>query len=257
MARINIEEELFRDKRFSDLSFALGSRDLAMGRLVFAWRLAQERWSKGKNLIPKEEWEKQGFGKEIIECGLAVEFEHGIYMCGSSHQFDWIIKNMEKGQKRTPEKDKQLSNARKSKNTKNQVLSSEPIWTDLDRSELLSLSSNSYSLEHNNTKVVVEKTSNEKKIRTQEPNSSQKQEDLFSKESQRIRNWLKEKKLSGLQSHMILIKDRFRNLEGLEKEYLEFRESYLNSCRTSGKPTSEQAARQYVAGAILKHIGVR
>lgn len=60
MARINIEDSLFKDDRFLELVARLGNKTLALGVIVEAFILAQKHYLKESNdrLIPLSEWER-------------------------------------------------------------------------------------------------------------------------------------------------------------------------------------------------------
>lgn len=98
MARINIEDKLYRDIRFLKLSEKIGRRQ-ALGELVELWFLSQEYWKKGE-LIPIEVFEIHEFNQAIIDFRLAKVEPNGIYVCGSDEQFAWLeqrIKAAKKG----------------------------------------------------------------------------------------------------------------------------------------------------------------
>ena len=99
MARINIEDSLYRDARFMQLYIKLQSVEAALGSLVMAWSVAQEFWKKDENGIPKKEWEKRKLNNEIVNCGLAEDHGEFIYMCGSKDQFSWLSQRIEAGRK--------------------------------------------------------------------------------------------------------------------------------------------------------------
>lgn len=101
MARINIEESLFKDVRFDDLKMKLGSVDTALGAMVRAWSLAQKWYLKEETsrLIPITEWRKQRISDFIIEVGLAEVRNDGIYVSGSESQFAWLLQRQSAGKK--------------------------------------------------------------------------------------------------------------------------------------------------------------
>ncbi len=99
MARLNIEDELFKDQRFFDLGFKLGDRFKAIGCLVALWSLGQEYWKKDRSLIPKEKWEQQRLPYALVEVGFVEEKEHGFYVKGSKDYFDWLRIRAENGKK--------------------------------------------------------------------------------------------------------------------------------------------------------------
>lgn len=115
MARINIEDSLFADGRFILLSTILGSPETALGKLIFAYRLAQGYYIEGKN-IPADIFELSGF-ESLLKVGLARrEEDGGYYIAGSEDQFRWIVSKIENGKKGgrpAKQKDKDLNNLQK------------------------------------------------------------------------------------------------------------------------------------------------
>lgn len=99
MSRINIEQSIFTDARFFNLSLKLGSRSKALGALVFAWEMAQRFFLKHESLIPLEDWIKLEGNKEIIESGLAELNQNEVYVKGGRDHFNWIDKRSKAGQK--------------------------------------------------------------------------------------------------------------------------------------------------------------
>lgn len=101
MARINIEDSLFKDIRFDELKIKLGSVDTALGAMVRAWSLAQKWYLKEETsrLIPISEWKKQRISDHIIEVGLAEIRENRVYVSGSDEQFSWLLQRQIAGKK--------------------------------------------------------------------------------------------------------------------------------------------------------------
>jgi hypothetical protein len=101
MARINIDDSLFKEAGFFDLAIKLGSRRIALGAMVEAFILAQKHFlaESSDRLIPLSEWKREKISDEIIECGLAEVREKGIYVRGSKEQFSWLIQRSEAGKK--------------------------------------------------------------------------------------------------------------------------------------------------------------
>ena len=99
MARINIENNLFTDNRFTDLILKMGSRRMALGALIEAYILAQQYFLTTVNdrLIPLNEWQRQRIADEIIEVGLAEIRDKGVYVSGSNEQFGWLLQRSEAG----------------------------------------------------------------------------------------------------------------------------------------------------------------
>lgn len=108
MARINIEESLFKKAEWSRLIFHFnGDREKALGALYFAWSVAQEYWAPHKNLIPFDVWESQLLNDALIQVGFAERRDQGIYMKGSEKQFAWLIQRHVAGKKGGRPKDLQ------------------------------------------------------------------------------------------------------------------------------------------------------
>ena len=101
MARINIEDSLFKDQRFTELCIKLGSRPLALGWLVEAWILAQEHVS-AKNPTGKisvEKWESRRMNDLIIDVGLATVADRHVELAGSDKSFNWLTQRQEAASK--------------------------------------------------------------------------------------------------------------------------------------------------------------
>lgn len=98
MARINIEDEIYKDVRYALLLSKLGfDEDKAIGALVRAWTLAQKHFLSGNHLIPEEEWEKKKIRPEVLEVGLAERVDGFIRVKGSENQFKWLTQRSEAG----------------------------------------------------------------------------------------------------------------------------------------------------------------
>lgn len=91
MARINVEDDIFKDNRFTELAIALGGRSNALGALVSAFFVAQRFWYPNKNKIPREIWNREKLADAMIAVDLAVEGPDGIYIRGSEEQFKWLF----------------------------------------------------------------------------------------------------------------------------------------------------------------------
>lgn len=101
MARINIEDSLFRDSRYQDLILKTGSRWTALGMVTEAWYLAQEFFlnEATDRMIPLEIWRKRKAPDCVIDVGLAEIKGDKVYVCGANEQFSWLIKKAENGKK--------------------------------------------------------------------------------------------------------------------------------------------------------------
>lgn len=147
MARINIEDDLFKKKGFEKLMLKLGSKRSALGALIEAWMLAQKHYLNEENdrLIPFDEWESEEISDEIISCGLAEKKSKGVYIKGSEDQFSWLLQKQEAGKKGGRPKNQ----AENSKPSETERLSSEsgsnPLTLPLSLSSISFSSSNSNS----------------------------------------------------------------------------------------------------------------
>jgi len=99
MARINIEDTIYRDERFHRLS-AFEGKFKALGLCVAAWDLAH-RWflRHPEGLIPLAEWDASEELKLLEKYGLAERRENGIYVKGSSTQCQYLTKRSAAGKK--------------------------------------------------------------------------------------------------------------------------------------------------------------
>lgn len=142
MARINIEDSLYKEKRFEKLMFKLGGRRAALGALVEAYVLAQKHYLNEKNdgLIPFEEWEREEIAPEILECGLAERRDKGIYIKGSETQFCWLKQKSNSGKVMSQKKLESLAKNRSKRWPKKIRTDQNGIRTDVNGSEALSLS---------------------------------------------------------------------------------------------------------------------
>lgn len=91
MARINIDDKLYADPRFKALCRLTGSEEIALGRMVLVFRMAQEYFCQDSKFIPCDIWDMHGFDY-VEKVGLAERHEAGIYVKGSSESFDWLLK---------------------------------------------------------------------------------------------------------------------------------------------------------------------
>lgn len=99
MARINIEDSIYKDLRFLKLFSKCGDMDKAIGSLVRAWSLAQKWWLTEERTIPLSEWESQEINSTLIEVGLAERINDRVRMRGSLEQFSWLTQRSIAGRK--------------------------------------------------------------------------------------------------------------------------------------------------------------
>ena len=97
MPRINIEDSIYKDHRFIKLCISLGGLDIALGRLIRAWSLAQKCYLSHHGKIPLKEWESAELGDDIIVVGLAELVDGMVRMKGSDAQFRWLKQRQESG----------------------------------------------------------------------------------------------------------------------------------------------------------------
>lgn len=97
MARINIEDSLFRDNRYLKLCSLMGSPEMALGSLVMAWIVAQDFWKRSQFGIPKLEWKKRLLRYELILVNLAEIRGDFVYINGSEKQFAWLTQCIKSG----------------------------------------------------------------------------------------------------------------------------------------------------------------
>jgi len=110
MARINVEDGFFRDKRWLKLIIKVGCEHKALGLVCSAWILAQQNWLKHKS-IPAKAWSKDF--DILIECELASILSDGsFYVKGSERAFKWLEQKSNAGQKSSEKKLLSLEKAR-------------------------------------------------------------------------------------------------------------------------------------------------
>ena len=99
MARINLDDSIYKQKSFEYLIIKLGSRRMALGALVEAFTLAQDYFlnAETNSLIPVEIWNREGMAPELLESGFAQLKKGGIYVRGSEYQFNWLIQRQRAG----------------------------------------------------------------------------------------------------------------------------------------------------------------
>lgn len=159
VARINVEDSIFKDIRFFELAQTLGGIDAALGSIVRAWIVAQGYWLTNGVGIPYTVWEKQKLRPELIEVGLAEVRGDFVYVIGSKEQFAWLNAASEKGKVGGPAAAKaRVENIKESK----RLVSSDNDTDRLSTSSSSSSSSSSFS----NSKTKEE---NFVKIETSEP----------------------------------------------------------------------------------------
>lgn len=101
MARINIEERVFREQGFQDLMIAVQSRHMAKGIVVELFQLAQEYWFPSRQLIPLSRFEAAGLPTILYAPGGLAELRDGaVYVRGSEDAFLWLFQKQAGGESR-------------------------------------------------------------------------------------------------------------------------------------------------------------
>lgn len=140
MARINIEDTLFKDPRWEDLLLKVGCKYKALGFLTRSWIIAQDHWLEF-HCIPQKAWPKEL--DILIEVELAERLESGdVYIKGSKKAFSWLDQKSNAGKALSLKKLNQLENARQ-KNSERTLNGAERTLngdcTGLNGSEALTL----------------------------------------------------------------------------------------------------------------------
>ena len=97
LARINVEDSLFKDNRFFKLAQKIGGLDAALGAIVRAWSLAQKWYLTPERMIPMSEWRDQEISDLIIDVGLAEKIGEKIRIKGADQQFAWLLQRSDAG----------------------------------------------------------------------------------------------------------------------------------------------------------------
>jgi hypothetical protein len=119
VARINIEDSLYRDGRFLNLVAKLGNVDTAIGAVVRAFTVAQKFWVPDKRPIPSVQFKRENLPEALLEVGLCELRDDGasVYVCGSESQFAWLFQRVEAGRKNKGKKRERKETTVKRKRT--------------------------------------------------------------------------------------------------------------------------------------------
>ena len=97
MARINIEDHLFKDSRWNKLLIKTQCEYKALGLVTTAWIIAQEHWLDHKG-VPAKAWPKEL--NILIETEFATrKADDSVYVKGSRKAFAWLEQRSEAGKK--------------------------------------------------------------------------------------------------------------------------------------------------------------
>lgn len=105
MARIDFEDDVEAQEEFWALLRLVGAdRDVALGKLVRFFRIAQWHWGHDEP-IPKQKLLDAGFGL-MIQSGWAVPSGDGFHALGAAKHFGWYRQRVQAGKRRsTTERD--------------------------------------------------------------------------------------------------------------------------------------------------------
>lgn len=97
MARINVEDSIYRDPRFVRLCAETGSMEAALGSLILIWDEAQLAFRKGSKYVPIEALSsKLKHFQALVNCGfIRLETDELAYVSGSEKAFDYLQKKRE------------------------------------------------------------------------------------------------------------------------------------------------------------------
>lgn len=97
MARINIEDSIYKDSRFIKLVLKTGDLEKALGALVRAWTIAQKWYLSPHRMIPKKVWYDSEINPHILEVGLAEIIDDFVRVRGADEQFVWLKQRQDAG----------------------------------------------------------------------------------------------------------------------------------------------------------------
>lgn len=96
LARINVDDRIYSDKRWTKLLLKIGDEYKAKGLLLDAWTLAQKNWLKHRG-VPRKAWPKEL--DVLIDVELAEIRNEVVYVKGSKSQFQWLEQKVKAGKK--------------------------------------------------------------------------------------------------------------------------------------------------------------
>lgn len=100
MARLNIEDKVFKEQGFQDLMIDVRSRHLAKGIVLELFQLAQEFWFPDMLPIPMDRFKAAGLPEILFQPGGLCELnDSGVYVRGSKDAFQWLFDASNAGKK--------------------------------------------------------------------------------------------------------------------------------------------------------------
>lgn len=104
MARINVEDSIYKDPRFIDLIVRSGGcLDRALGIMVRTWTVAQEFYLRPSGMVPLKVWNDRRIPMSVVEAGLAEIVGDFVRVKGDHEQFKWLKQRSDAGRKNIEE----------------------------------------------------------------------------------------------------------------------------------------------------------
>lgn len=97
MARINIDDSIFRTNEWTQLLLILRCRERAIGALIWAYIVSQRYWYPNRNPIPHEIWKSENLNQAVLSSGWAQVRDNGILMIECERMFKWLFDAKSKG----------------------------------------------------------------------------------------------------------------------------------------------------------------
>jgi hypothetical protein len=169
MARINIEECWWSDPRRMKLLLKIGF--VADSAAVNMWRTAQEFWSHGRRMIPKDVFDNLEFASDLVGACLAEVKGDMVYVRGSSTYLDWAA------EKRQAASAGGKKSAQRPRNAKGQLLKTSKQSPSSHQAEpKLSQASDSDSVSSSDSKSKSGKENLSEKLEKRPPKAAAKVE---------------------------------------------------------------------------------
>lgn len=238
MARINIEDSLFRDARWLKLIVKLGCEHKALGIITSAWMLAQRNWLKHGS-IPPNAWPNDL--NILVDVELASKNEDGsVYIKGSKKAFLWLERNSKGGKSKSQSKLEQLNNARNMRdvsyleNVEPRLNLAEPT---LNNTEDLTLTP---------TLTLIHKKKRREEVNTQQTISLKEKEEISSIEQRLFKTWG-----TRFSAKASLIYFHFGGLENFNLWVVEIEDAWKNKPKDYKEKTS---LRRYFSSSLVKEL---
>lgn len=142
MARINVDDELRADPRFTSLCTII-PRHEAFGALVCLWEVGQSYWKKGESLIPQNIFDLLPHCSDLVRVGFGVCSENGVYCVGARERWGFLLARKEAGKRSAEARKQKYGSAIPVNGTNNRTKSEQPPNKTEHSSSSSSSSSNS------------------------------------------------------------------------------------------------------------------